>query len=371
MNVLEDKVRQKDIQQFQNDLITWFEREQRILPWREDQDPYKVWVSEVMLQQTRVETVIPYFLRFVKQFPTVEALADADEEKVLKAWEGLGYYSRVRNLQSAVKEVKQQYGGVVPSEEKEFGGLKGVGPYTKGAVLSIAYNKPIPAVDGNVMRVMSRILSIWDDIAKPKTRTVFEEAVRVFISKEKPSEFNQGLMELGAIICTPKSPSCLLCPVQRHCSAFAEGTERELPVKSKKKKPGIKTMAAIVLTDDDGQVYIHKRPSKGLLANLWEFPNLETQKGMKTEREQLTAFLESDFGIQAEISDLQGVVEHVFTHLVWNISVFFGKVKQVSDAAELKKVTKEELVEFAFPVSHQKIWKMAVEAAGVYNSAAR
>ncbi|MGX4765112.1 A/G-specific adenine glycosylase [Bacillus mojavensis] len=371
MNVLEDKVRQKDIQQFQNDLITWFEREQRILPWREDQDPYKVWVSEVMLQQTRVETVIPYFLRFVEQFPTVEALADADEEKVLKAWEGLGYYSRVRNLQSAVKEVKQQYGGVVPSEEKEFGGLKGVGPYTKGAVLSIAYNKPIPAVDGNVMRVMSRILSIWDDIAKPKTRTVFEEAVRVFISKEKPSEFNQGLMELGAIICTPKSPSCLLCPVQRHCSAFAEGTERELPVKSKKKKPGIKTMAAIVLTDDDGQVYIHKRPSKGLLANLWEFPNFETQKGMKTEREQLTAFLESDFGIQAEISDLQGVVEHVFTHLVWNISVFFGKVKQVSDAAELKKVTKEELEEFAFPVSHQKIWKMAVEAAGVYNSAAR
>ncbi len=161
MNVLEDKLKQKDIQQFRDDLISWFEREQRVLPWREDQDPYKVWVSEVMLQQTRVETVIPYFLRFVEQFPTVEALADADEEKVLKAWEGLGYYSRVRNLQSAVKEVKQEYGGIVPPDEKDFGGLKGVGPYTKGAVLSIAYNKPIPAVDGNVMRVMSRILSIW------------------------------------------------------------------------------------------------------------------------------------------------------------------------------------------------------------------
>ncbi|MCY8948244.1 A/G-specific adenine glycosylase [Bacillus atrophaeus] len=363
MNALEEKLQQKDIDMFRDDLITWFEREQRILPWREDQDPYKVWVSEVMLQQTRVETVIPYFLRFVEQFPNVEALAEADEEKVLKAWEGLGYYSRVRNLQSAVKEVQQQYGGTVPSTEKEFGGLKGVGPYTKGAVLSIAYNKPIPAVDGNVMRVMSRILSIWDDIAKPKTRTIFEQAVHAFISKEKPSEFNQGLMELGAIICTPKSPSCLLCPVQKHCSAFAEGSERELPVKSKKKKPGFKTMAAVVLTDDQGNIYIHKRPSKGLLANLWEFPNVETQKGIKTERDQLVLFLENEMGINAEIDELQGVVEHVFTHLVWNISVFFGKVKQVSDGTRLKKVTKEQLEEFAFPVSHQKIWKMAVEAA--------
>ncbi|MBT2572392.1 A/G-specific adenine glycosylase [Bacillus sp. ISL-51] len=359
MNALEEKMKQKDIDKFREDLITWFEREQRILPWRENQDPYRVWVSEVMLQQTRVETVIPYFQRFVEQFPTVRALAEADEEKVLKAWEGLGYYSRVRNLQTAVKEVNEQYGGVVPAEEKEFGGLKGVGPYTKGAVLSIAYNKPIPAVDGNVMRVMSRILSIWDDIAKPKTRTIFEQAVKAFISHEKPSEFNQGLMELGAIICTPKSPSCLLCPVQHHCSAFSEGTERELPVKSKKKKPGIKTMAAVVLTDEQDKIFIHKRPSKGLLANLWEFPNTETQKGIKTEREQLAAFLEKEMGVKAEIGELEGIVEHVFTHLVWNISVFFGKVKQVSDPTELKQVTKEELEEYAFPVSHQKIWKMA------------
>ncbi|OIK19672.1 A/G-specific adenine glycosylase [Bacillus amyloliquefaciens] len=361
MNALEEKMKQKDIDKFREDLITWFEREQRILPWRENQDPYRVWVSEVMLQQTRVETVIPYFQRFVEQFPTVSALAEADEEKVLKAWEGLGYYSRVRNLQSAVQEVHERYGGVVPAEEKEFGGLKGVGPYTKGAVLSIAYNKPIPAVDGNVMRVMSRILSIWDDIAKPKTRTIFEQAVSAFISHEKPSEFNQGLMELGAIICTPKSPSCLLCPVQKHCSAFAEGTERELPVKSKKKKPGVKTMAAVVLTDDQDNVYIHKRPPKGLLANLWEFPNTETQKGTKTEREQLEAFLEKEMGATAEIGELEGIVEHVFTHLVWNISVFFGKVKQVSDTSELIRVTKGELEEYAFPVSHQKIWKMADE----------
>lgn len=233
---LQKKLEQKNIKQFQEDLISWYEQEKRDLPWRSDSDPYKVWVSEVMLQQTRVDTVIPYFNNFIEKFPTVEALAEADEEKVLKAWEGLGYYSRVRNLQSAVREVHERYGGVVPPSKEEFGKLKGVGPYTRGAVLSIAYNQPVPAVDGNVMRVMSRILSVWDDIAKPKTKTLFEKIVEAFISEEKPSEFNQGLMELGAVICTPKSPSCLLCPVREHCSAFAEGCEKELPVKSKKEK---------------------------------------------------------------------------------------------------------------------------------------
>nr|WP_077735283.1 A/G-specific adenine glycosylase [Bacillus sonorensis] len=355
---LEKKLEQKNIKQFQEDLISWYEREKRDLPWRSDSDPYKVWVSEVMLQQTRVDTVIPYFNNFIEQFPNVAALAEADEEKVLKAWEGLGYYSRVRNLQSAVKEVHEQYGGVVPSTKEEFGGLKGVGPYTRGAVLSIAYNQPIPAVDGNVMRVMSRILSIWDDIAKPKTKSTFEKIVAAFISKDKPSEFNQGLMELGAVICTPKSPMCLHCPVREHCSAFAEGCEKELPVKSKKKKPALKSLAAVVLTDEEGCFYIHKRPERGLLANLWEFPNTETIKSLKPEREQLAAFLKEQAGVEAEIGPLEGVVEHVFTHLVWNISVFFGKTLHKPNHSYLKKVTKEELEQYAFPVSHQKIWNM-------------
>ncbi|MDA1478319.1 A/G-specific adenine glycosylase [Bacillus changyiensis] len=355
---IEMKLEQKNIKKFQKDLISWYEKEKRDLPWRANNDPYKVWVSEVMLQQTRVDTVIPYFENFIEKFPSIKELAEADEEKVLKAWEGLGYYSRVRNLQSAVKEVHERYGGVVPSSKEEFGSLKGVGPYTKGAVLSIAYNQPVPAVDGNVMRVMARILSIWDDIAKPKTKTIFEKVVEAFMAPEKPSEFNQGLMELGAIICTPKSPSCLLCPVREHCSAFQEGCEQELPIKSKKKKPTLKSLAAVVLTDEEGYVYIHKRPDSGLLANLWEFPNTETQKGLKHEREQLAAFLKEKAGIAVEIGPLQGVVEHVFTHLVWNISVFFGKVVNKPDHSYLKKVTKEELEQYAFPVSHQKIWNM-------------
>ncbi|CAM5181583.1 Adenine DNA glycosylase OS=Bacillus licheniformis OX=1402 GN=CHCC16736_0148 PE=3 SV=1 [Bacillus licheniformis] len=193
---------------------------------------------------------------------------------------------------------------------------------------------------------------------KGRTTTLFEKIVEAFISEEKPSEFNQGLMELGAVICTPKSPSCLLCPVREHCSAFAEGCEKELPVKSKKKKPSVKTLAAVVLTDEEGYIYIHKRPASGLLANLWEFPNTETQKGLKYEREQLAAFLKEEAGIEAEIGPLEGVVEHVFTHLVWNISVFFGKTLDQPDDSYFKKVTKEELAEYAFPVSHQKIWNM-------------
>ena len=209
-----------DIEGFREDLISWFEEEKRDLPWRQDQDPYKVWVSEIMLQQTRVDTVIPYFNRFIDQFPNIEALSMAEEEKVLKAWEGLGYYSRARNLHSAVKEVQEKYGGKVPDEPKKISSLKGVGPYTAGAILSIAYGVPEPAVDGNVMRVLSRILWIEDDIAKPATRKIFEEAVRKMISQENPSYFNQALMELGAMVCTPTSPSCLLCPVREHCIAF-------------------------------------------------------------------------------------------------------------------------------------------------------
>lgn len=221
---------------FQRDLVDWYKMNQRDLPWRADQDPYKVWVSEIMLQQTRVDTVIPYFNRFLGLFPTLEALAEADEEKVLKAWEGLGYYSRVRNLQTAVKEVAEQYGGRVPDTPEDISKLKGVGPYTAGAILSIAYGVPEPAVDGNVMRVLSRILLIEEDIGKAKSRTLFEKAVRELISKEDPSSFNQALMELGALICTPKSPACLICPVHEHCRAFEQGRQRELPVKEKKQK---------------------------------------------------------------------------------------------------------------------------------------
>jgi A/G-specific adenine glycosylase len=347
-----------DREEFQKDLISWFSKEQRDLPWRKDRDPYKVWVSEIMLQQTRVDTVIPYFTRFLEKFPTIDALALADEDEVLKAWEGLGYYSRVRNLQSAVREVHEKYEGIVPDSPKEISSLKGVGPYTAGAILSIAYGKPEPAVDGNVMRVFSRILSIWLDIAKPSSRKVFEEAVRVLISKENPSYFNQALMELGALICTPTSPSCLLCPVRDHCQAFNEGLQTELPVKSKKKAARKLNMAAAVLFTEDNRVVIHKRPGTGLLANLWEFPNFEVST-TRSGRKQLGERLEEDYRVDASLK--AGVItkiQHVFSHIIWDIEVYAGSVERSTlKETDLVAVTLEEMEKFAFPVSHQKIWK--------------
>jgi A/G-specific adenine glycosylase len=350
------------IHQFQDDLITWFEREQRDLPWRADQDPYKVWVSEIMLQQTRVDTVIPYFNNFIDQFPSIEALAHADEEKVLKAWEGLGYYSRVRNLQSAVKEVHESYGGIVPNTPCEISKLKGIGPYTTGSILSIAYGIPEPAVDGNVMRVLSRILSIWDDIAKPKTRKIFEEIIREIISKENPSFFNQGLMELGAIVCTPTSPSCLLCPVREHCKAYMEGTQAELPVKTKKNSTKEVQIAVGVLVTSDNKILIHKRPESGLLARLWEFPNVEIITDVKTPKMVLHNFMKGSYHTNPHIEELLGTFQHVFSHLTWNMTVYEGRLEEgIEENERVKLVSIDELSQYAFSVSHQKIWKQYQE----------
>ena len=347
-----------DIYGFQNDLITWFEREQRILPWRKDQDPYKVWVSEIMLQQTKVDTVIPYFNSFIEQFPNIQSLAEAEEDRVLKAWEGLGYYSRARNLQSAVREVHENYGGIVPNTPKEISTLKGVGPYTTGAILSIAYGVPEPAVDGNVMRVLSRILLIKEDIAKPKTRKIFEEVIRDLISKENPSYFNQGLMELGAMVCTPTSPSCLLCPVREHCRAFAEGVQRELPVKTKKKSTKQVALVAGIFQDHAGRFLIHRRPSEGLLANLWEFPNFVKVDELGTAKQQLQQLMNTEYGLNITPGDFICDIKHVFSHLVWDVNVYMGSWSgELSQDSDLVAVTVEEMKEYAFPVSHQNMWK--------------
>ncbi|MGE6379271.1 A/G-specific adenine glycosylase [Peribacillus muralis] len=351
-----------NIEGFQRDLVAWFQQEQRELPWRKNKDPYRVWVSEIMLQQTRVDTVIPYFNRFMEWFPTLGDFADADEEKILKAWEGLGYYSRVRNLQSAVQEVRASYNGIVPDEPEEISKLKGVGPYTAGAILSIAYGKPEPAVDGNVMRVLSRILMIYEDIAKPKTRKTFEAAVRKLIDHEHTSSFNQALMELGALICTPGKPACLLCPVQSHCLAFEAGVQSELPVKIQKKKSRDVPIVAAVLTNANGEFLIHKRQSVGLLANLWEYPNFENHAPLQPKREFYENRFQEMYGVKPDITEPLVRIEHVFSHLVWKVDTYIGEIKETIDEKilrenQLKWVSVAEMAEFAFPVSHQKMMK--------------
>ncbi|MBB4825363.1 A/G-specific adenine glycosylase [Sporosarcina luteola] len=303
---------------FQEALVSWYYREKRDLPWRKTSDPYKIWVSEVMLQQTRVEAVIPYYERFTAKFPTMESLANANEEELLKMWEGLGYYSRARNLQQGVREVVESYGGMVPSTRKEISSLRGVGPYTAGAILSIAFGIPEHAVDGNVMRVLSRILLIEEDIALPKTRKTFEQAVMDLIYKEDPSAFNQALMELGATICIPR-PKCLLCPVRDFCAAFEEGRQDALPIKTKKTKMKTIPLAFYAITDGSGHWLMQQRPDKGLLAKMWEFPTVNLLEEKNSEQA-----VESQYGIHVKEASPVLEFSHVFSHLTWEVQGFVG-----------------------------------------------
>lgn len=312
---------------FSENLLAWYRVQKRDLPWRRSRNPYYIWVSEVMLQQTRVETVKPYYERFVKLFPTVNALAEAPEETVLKAWEGLGYYSRVRNLQSAAREVVERYGGEVPDTKEKFSELKGVGPYTAGAVMSIAFNRREPAVDGNVMRVLSRYFCIEEDIAKGATRGYMERLQYDLIPEGEASDFNQAIMELGALVCTPKSPHCLVCPVMERCAGRLEGKEETLPIKTKAKPPRPEIRAcALVLSEDGEKVLLRRRPSTGLLADMWEPPHLLfAEAGWPAAMtdaalgEALAGWLGETLGTKTSPVAPAGVAEHTFSHIHWHL----------------------------------------------------
>ena len=281
-----------------------------------------------MLQQTRVDTVIPYYERFIEAFPTMEALAKADEEHVLKHWEGLGYYSRVRNLQSGVREVVNSYESEIPKTRKEILNLKGVGPYTAGAVLSIAYCVPEHAIDGNVMRVFSRLFLIKEDIAIPKTKKIFEQKVMEIIDERDPSSFNQAIMELGATICTP-NPRCLLCPVREYCDAFDEGEQESLPVKSKKVKKKVLTVHSFAISEPGGKWLLRKRPDKGLLANFWEFPQVEG-----ANLEALSEALQTETGLIANIGKTYLEFKHLFSHVTWLVEGMHATLQDASPIPE-------------------------------------
>lgn len=344
-----------DIYSFQEEILEWYHTNKRDLPWRNDQDPYKIWVSEIMLQQTKVDTVIPYFQQFITKYPTLNDLAKADQQDVLKTWEGLGYYSRARNLQNAVREVIADYNGIVPANPKDLGSLKGVGPYTKGAILSIAFNRPEPAVDGNVMRVLSRVLKIEEDIAQPKVKKKFESYTKELISTDDPSSFNQGIMELGALVCTPKSPMCMLCPVQEQCRAFAEGIQQELPIKSKAKKQKKIPYVALLVRNQKNQYVIEKRSEKGLLANMWQFPMVPINEiGMA----HIENWFQMEYGVIINLGNKKGKLKHVFSHIIWQLDIYEATTESnlVNDE-RIRLVDYDELDQFPFPVSHQKMMK--------------
>ncbi len=304
-------------------LLSWFLENARVLPWRQDPTAYHVWVSEIMLQQTRVEAVKPYYDRFMKLFPTIEDLAKAEDETLLKAWEGLGYYNRVRNLKKAALKVCEEYGGVIPAAYEEIISLPGIGSYTAGAVLSIAYNKKVPAVDGNVLRVLSRLRGDYRDVLDAKVKKDIEEDVQSFMP-DKASAFNQAMMEIGATVCVPNgAPKCEVCPLAEFCYARKKGCWAELPVKTPKKKRTIEEKTLLIIQDGSRTV-LRKRPNEGLLAGMYEFPMLE---GYKSKDEILRYLSEQGFKLLHIKKAPEG--KHIFSHKEWHMKGYVVKVDQL------------------------------------------
>ncbi len=360
---------EEKIETFQETFLTWYHKEKRNLPWRATNDPYAIWISEIMLQQTRVETVIGYFYRFMEQFPTIQDLAAAEEQKLLKVWEGLGYYSRARNLKAAAQQIVAEFDGEMPQSIEEIRSLKGIGPYTAGAIGSIAFGLPEPAIDGNVMRVVSRLFCIEADIAKASSRRPFVEAMRTIISPDEPGEFNQALMDLGSRICTPTTPKCEECPISQYCLAYAENRQTDFPVKSKKAKPkDVYYIAGAI--EDQGSFLLVQRPETGLLASMWHFPLVEVTKEQyealqrtwaKEEQLQLDLIAEDD---ALEIfPDLPvvwqkrhfGEITHIFSHLKWHVLLFYGRKRGELTLQDSEWAAKESFQNYVFPKPQQKL----------------
>lgn len=320
------RVRLKEdvLEEIASPLLSWYDRNKRSLPWREDPTPYHVWVSEIMLQQTRVEAVKPYYARFMESLPDIKTLACAEETVLLKLWEGLGYYNRVRNLQKAAQQIEEVYGGSMPGEYEELLKLKGIGSYTAGAISSIAFGKPYPAVDGNVLRVVSRLRCDDSDISATGTKTVVECDLRRVIPADRPGDFNQAMMEIGAMVCIPNgAPKCGECPFEGICNAHARGMENEYPKKAEKKKRTIEKKTILVIRDEN-KAAICKRPAKGLLAGMYEFPSLE---GHKTE-EQVLEYLKNMGLAPIRIWNLDDS-KHIFTHKEWHMIGYMVRVDEL------------------------------------------
>ena len=310
-------------------LLKWYDKNKRILPWRDKNNAYYTWVSEIMLQQTRVEAVKPYFARFIQELPDVEALAAAPEERIVKLWEGLGYYSRVRNMQKAAIQVMEEYDGRIPEDFETLLSLKGIGRYTAGAIASIAYGIPKPAVDGNVLRVISRITGSYEDIMKQSVRKKIESALEQVIPTDAASDFNQGLIELGAIVCVPNGgPKCEQCPVKEYCIAHAENLTAEIPVKKKAKARKIEERTVLIFKDGK-QIAIRKRPAKGLLAGLYEFPNLEGKFSM----DEVTEYSKKIGLMPVRIQELPEA-KHIFSHIEWHMTGYEVTVDELEKTNE-------------------------------------
>ncbi len=356
---------------FRKALLDWYDKNKRDLPWRRSKDPYAIWVSEIMLQQTRVDTVIPYYERFLHHLPTIKDLAQAEEEVILKLWEGLGYYSRVRNMQKAAQQMMADYGGRFPQAHAEIASLKGIGPYTAGAIASIAFDLPEPAVDGNVMRVLSRLFEVDYDIGLPANRKIFQALMEELIDPQRPGDFNQALMDLGSNIESPVNPRPEDSPVKDFSAAYLNGTMDKYPIKAPKKKPLPVAYQAFIIRNQHNQFLLEKNTDQGLLAGFWSFPLLE--KGEEQDQ-QVSLFELAEAPVQPDLrqsfSDSYGLnvdwqeqeftrVQHIFSHRKWQIELTEGLVKNdtVFSQRQTMWVAVEDFHRFPFAKPQQKMWE--------------
>ena len=315
------------LHQMAEPLVDWYRKNKRQLPWRDIKDPYRIWISEIMLQQTRVEAVKPFYARFLDALPTVSDLANAEEEKLLKLWEGLGYYNRVRNMQKAARQIMDVQGGEFPSDFEAIRSLTGIGNYTAGAIGSFAFGIPKPAVDGNVLRVISRVTGSYDDIMKASTKTKVEEQLEAVIPKDAACDFNQGLIELGAIVCVPNgAPKCEVCPLAHLCEAIHKGIQDELPVKTKAKERRIEKKTIFIFKDGE-KVAIRKRDAKGLLAGMYELPNVEENL---TQKEAIA--YSQQIGLAPLHIKSLGKAKHIFSHVEWHMIGYSIRVDELENS---------------------------------------
>ena len=368
---------EEKIASFREKLLAWYDANKRDLPWRRTQDPYKIWISEIMLQQTRVDTVIPYYERFLDWFPTIADLAQAPEEKLLKAWEGLGYYSRVRNMQKAAQQIMEDHGGVFPATYEAISKLKGIGPYTAGAIASIAFGLPEPAVDGNVMRVLARLFEVDYDIGVPTNRKIFQAMMEVLIDPERPGDFNQALMDLGSDIESPVNPRPEESPVKEFSAAYQHGTMDRYPIKAPKKKPVPVYLTAFIIKDSQERYLLEKNEREGLLSGFWHFPLIEVdslsenlgQLSLLDEKEQAEGNLEilsfeQDYDLVIDWQErTYPMVQHIFSHRKWQVQIRYGLVKEGEQATSESTIwlKPEEFSAYPFAKPQQKIWTTFTE----------
>ncbi len=340
-------------------LLSWYDRHARVLPWRGIHDPYRTWVSEAMLQQTRVETVLGYYDRFLSAFPTLPALAAASEDQVLKCWEGLGYYSRARNLWLGARQVMEEFDGVLPRSPESLQKIRGIGPYTSRAIASIAFDVPVPAVDGNVIRVISRLYGIRENPLQPPVRRHLEELAAALVPEERPGDYNQAVMDLGAGICVPGTPDCEACPLRFFCDACRAGDAASLPLLPAAKAPREIRWDVPVLFSPEG-VLMRRRTEK-LLQGLWAFPMVEG----RLSPEELKIHLGKKMKTEISSLTLCGAARHVFTHQVWQMTLYTGETGSFAPPPGCEWISPEAFPALALPVAVRSAAKLVRERFGI------